>query len=228
MKLSLDIRRLALLGSALFVLIVLIVGSINLYIMVDAGGESTAEVKQLPKAQAAIVLGALVEPDGRLSQMLGDRVQRAVELWRAGKVDRIIVSGDHGQWTYDEPDAMRKELQRKGVPAHVIFTDHAGFNTWASMVRAHKVFGVNNVIVITQGFHMPRALYLARRAGLEVHGLTADLHPYGNQGLKSDVREIPARMKAFAQAATGSAVLLGPAISIRGDGRTTWGPQRTH
>lgn len=227
MNLSLDIRRVALLGLALFVLVVLVVGAINLYVMVDTSGESTAKVNELPKAQAAIVLGALVHEDGELSQMLDDRVQRAVELWRAGKVKRIIVSGDHGRWTYDEPDAMRRELQRNGVPARVIFTDHAGFNTWASLVRAHKVFGVDRAIVITQGFHMPRALYLAHRAGLEVHGLTADLHPYGKQGAKSDVREIPARAKAFAQAASGSAVLLGPEISLSGDGRTTWGPQRT-
>jgi SanA protein len=74
----------------------------------------------------------------------------------------VLVSGDHHTWSYDEPDTMREALLRAGVPASAIFTDHAGFDTWASMVRARKVFGARNVIVVTQGFHMARALYLAR------------------------------------------------------------------
>jgi SanA protein len=120
---------------------------------------------------------------------------------------------------------MRKALQAEGVPAHAIFTDHAGFNTRASMVRAREVFKVKSAIVVTQGFHMTRALYLADRAGLTANGVTADLHPYGRQGQKSTIREIPARFKAFGSALFSTHVLLGPVLPITGDGRTSWGPQ---
>ena len=158
--------------------------------------------------------------------MLADRVAQAVALWRAGKVDRILVSGDHGSWSYDEPDTMRKALLRAGVPARDIFTDHAGFDTWDTMVRARRVFGVTEAIVVTQGFHMARALYLGREAGLKVSGLTADLHSYGYQGKKSDVRELFARVKAVKDAITHPGVLLGSKIPITGDGRLSWGPKK--
>ncbi|HEY7935479.1 MAG TPA: ElyC/SanA/YdcF family protein [Solirubrobacteraceae bacterium] len=209
-------------GSALA--LVLIVAGLNAYVMLSADGQSTSDVADVPDAQVALVLGAYVEPDGRMSQMLADRVQRAVQLWRTGKVKRILVSGDHHTWAYDEPDTMRKALQKAGVPGEDIFTDDAGFDTWASMVRARKVFDVKSAIVITQGFHMPRALYLAHQAGLQAHGLTSDLHSYGTQGKLSDLREVLARVKAVGQAVRNSAVVLGPQIPITGDGRASWGP----
>jgi SanA protein len=203
---------------------VLVVAATNAYIVISAGGETSDDVADVPHAQAAIVLGALVNPDGRMSAMLADRVRQAGALWRAGKVDRVLVSGDHHRWAYDEPDTMRKALMRGGVPARAIFTDHAGFDTWATMVRARKVFGVRSAIVITQGFHMPRALYLARAAHLHAHGLTADLRGYGVQGKKSRVREVIARVKAAGQGVLQTGVLLGPRLPITGDGRSSWGP----
>jgi SanA protein len=204
----------------------LLVGALNAYVLLSESGDSTDQVARVPDAQVALVLGAYVEPDGHMSQMLADRVQRAEQLWRAGKVQRILVSGDHHTWSYDEPDTMRRALQAAGVPGRDIFTDHAGFNTWDSMVRARKVFGVHSAIVVTQGFHMPRALYLAAHAGLQAHGLTSDLHGYGRQGELSGLREVLARVKAVYQGTTGEKVLLGPRIAITGDGRASWGPQR--
>jgi SanA protein len=204
----------------------LLVGALNAYVLLSESGESTDQVSHVPDAQVALVLGAYVEPNGHMSQMLADRVQRAEQLWRAGKVQRILVSGDHHTWSYDEPDTMRRALQAAGVPGRDIFTDHAGFNTWDSMVRARKVFGVHSAIVVTQGFHMPRALYLAAHAGLEAHGLTSDLHGYGRQGELSGLREVLARVKAVYQGTTGERVLLGPRVAITGDGRVSWGPQR--
>jgi SanA protein len=197
----------------------------NAFMLLSTKGDSTSDPAKLKHAQAAIVLGALVQPNGQMSGMLADRVSQAVALWRAHKVDRILVSGDHHTWAYDEPDTMREALMRAGVPAHDIFTDHAGFDTWASMVRARKVFGVDSAIVVTQGFHMARALYLGKQAGLHVSGLTADLHGYGYQGKKSDVRELFARVKAVGDTLTHPNVLLGPRIPITGDGRVSWGPQ---
>lgn len=202
----------------------LVVGA-NAYILLTEQGDSTANVSSLPDAQVALVLGAYVEPSGHMSQMLADRVQRAVQLWRTGKVQRILVSGDNHTVSYDEPDTMRRALQAAGVPGRDIFTDHAGFDTWASMVRARTVFGVRSAIVVTQGFHMPRALYLAEQAGLVAHGLTADLHSYGRQGQLSSVREVLARVKAVYQGTTDQKVLLGPHITLAGNGQASWGPQ---
>jgi SanA protein len=204
--------------------LVVLVGLANAYVLLSEG-DSSDRVEDLPHAQAAIVLGAQVKPDGTMSTMLADRVNGALELWRAGKVDRILVSGDHHTWAYDEPDTMRKALVRAGVPGRVIFEDHAGFDTWATMERARDVFGVRDAIVVTQGFHMPRALYLADAAGIDATGLTTDLHPYGIQGTKSDVREVLSRVKAVVDATLDTPATAGPLIPISGDGRASWGPK---
>lgn len=212
--------------AALFAALVLGILATNAYIVFSTRGEATSDISGLPHAQAAIVPGAQVNPDGTMSSMLADRVQRTVELWQAGKVDRILVSGDHGSWRYDEPDTMRRALQRAGIPGRVIFTDHAGFNTRATMVRAKEIFEVQSAIVVTQGFHMGRSLYLAKSAGIDdVHGLTSDLQDYGQQGLKSDIREFFARPKAFGDTAIDSGVMGGPRIPITGDGHASWGPE---
>ena len=205
--------------------LILVVLATNAYIVLSTRGEATSDISELPHAQAAIVPGAQVNPDGTMSLMLADRVRRTVELWNAGKVDRILVSGDHGAWRYDEPDTMRQALMKAGIPGRVIFTDHAGFNTRATMVRAKKIFEVSSAIVVTQGFHMDRALYLAKGAGIEVHGLTSDLHGYGQKKRQSEVREILARPKAIFDEALDAGVMGGPPIPITGDGRASWGPK---
>jgi SanA protein len=204
--------------------LIAVVAIANLWVLFSPKGESTDDVADVPHAQAAIVLGALVDRDGTMSQMLGDRVQMALELWHTGKVDRLLLSGDHSSWDYDEPDIMRRQLISEGVPGRDIFTDHAGFNTWASMVRARKVFDVDSAVVITQGFHMPRALYLAKAAGLDASGLTSDLHGYAVKKRQSEIREVFSRVKAVGDATLNSGVMLGPEIPITGDGRASWGP----
>ena len=204
--------------------VIALLGLSNAYVLLSVEGEATAEVADVPHAQVAIVPGALVQPDGRMSTMLADRVRQALALWRAGKVDRILVSGDHSSWDYDEPDTMRKALVRAGVPGRAVFEDHAGFDTWATMVRARSIFDVHSAVVVTQGFHMPRALYLADAAGLDATGLISDLHPYGAQGTKSDVREILSRVKAIADTTLETPAMAGPSIPISGDGRASWGP----
>jgi SanA protein len=201
----------------------ILVGLANAYVLLEAG-RSSDRVDDLPHAQAAIVPGALVNPDGTMSTMLADRVDGALSLWRAGKVDRILVSGDHRSWAYDEPDTMREALVRAGVPGRDVFEDHAGVDTWATMQRARAIFHVRDAIVVTQGFHMPRALYLANAAGIDAVGLTSDLHPYGVQGVKSDVREVLSRTKAVLDTALATPAMAGPPIPIGGDGRASWGP----
>jgi SanA protein len=205
-------------------LVLLTVGA-NSYVLLGAEGESTGDLGEVPSAQVAIVPGALVEPDGEMSAMLADRVTQAVRLWRAGKVEKVLVSGDHGTWKYDEPDTMRQALVAAGVAPRDVFEDHAGFDTWATMVRARSVFGVQSAVVVTQGFHMPRALFLADAAGIDATGLTADLHTWGYQGKKSAVREVLSRVKAIADVTLDTAAMAGPKIPIASaDGRESWGP----
>jgi SanA protein len=227
-KLTYPVRRWPRLSKAALagaVALVAVVGLSNAYILLSTEAEATADVAKVPHAQVAIVPGALVKPNGNMSAMLADRVRQASALWAAGKVDRILVSGDHHTWAYDEPDTMRKALVSEGVPPRVIFEDHAGFDTWATMVRARGIFGVRDAVVVTQGFHMPRALYLADAAGIKATGLTADLHQWGTQGEKSEVREVLARVKAIADTTLDTPAMGGPSIPISGnDGRVSWGP----
>lgn len=210
--------------SGALVLALVVAGS-NAYLLIGAQGDSTGEVAEVPRAHVAIVSGALVEPDGEMSAMLADRVRRASALWHAGKVEKILVSGDHHTWGYDEPDTMRKALVRDGVAPRDVFEDHAGFDTWATMVRARSIFGVRDAVVVTQGFHMPRALFLADAAGIDATGLTADLHRWGYQGRKSEVREVLSRVKAIADVTLDAPAMAGPRIPIsQADGRESWGP----
>ena len=208
-------------GGSLVALVVLS----NAYVLLSARGESTDDVADVPPAQVAIVPGALVKPNGEMSAMLADRVRQAARLWHAGKVGRVLVSGDHHSWAYDEPDTMRKALVGMGVSPRDVFEDHAGFDTWATMVRARSVFGVKSAVVVTQGFHMPRALFLADAAGIEATGLTADLHQWGYQGRKSEVREVLSRVKAIADVTLDTPAMAGPRIPIETtDGRESWAP----
>lgn len=205
-------------------LLTLAIALSNAYVLSSERGNSTSAVSSVPRAQVAIVPGALVEPDGSMSSMLADRVRQAAALWHAGKVEKVLVSGDHHTWAYDEPGTMRKALIRAGIPARDVFEDHAGFDTWATMVRARSVFGVRDAVVVTQGFHMPRALFLADAAGIDASGLTADLHQWGFQGDKSKVREVLSRVKAIADVTLDTPAVGGPPIPIGGDGRRSWGP----
>jgi SanA protein len=216
--------RLSRLAVSGVLMVVLVVGASNAYVLLSSNGELTAKVSDVAPAQTAIVPGALVEPNGRMSSMLADRVRQAAALWHAGKVEKVLVSGDHHTWAYDEPGTMRKALVRAGVPPRDVFEDHAGFDTWVTMVRARSIFGVRDAVVVTQGFHMPRALFLADAAGIDATGLTADLHPWGLQGEKSEVREVLSRVKTIADVTLDTPAIGGPSIPIGGDGRKSWGP----
>jgi SanA protein len=203
---------------------VLLVAGLNAYVVLRAGGAAHS-VDGVRHAQVAIVPGALVKPDGTMSGMLDDRVAGAVALYDAGKVDKILVSGDHGHLGYDETDTMRKALLAQGVPGRAIFTDYAGFDTWSTMERARQIFDVQSAVVVTNGFAMARALYLAKSAGLDAQGLVADRSGYGRKGEESEIREVLARVKGVGQGVLHPAVMGGPQLPITGNGRTSWGPR---
>ncbi len=200
-----------------------LVAALNAIVLVR-GGPGAHDVSDIRHAQVAIVPGALVQPDGRMSGMLRDRVDAAIRLYRAGKVDKVLVSADHGRLGYDETDTMRDAVLRAGVPARDVFTDYAGFDTWSTMERARTIFGVGSVVVVTQGFHMGRALYLAKAAGLTAQGFVADRTGYGRKGRASAVREVLARIKGVKEGTLHPSVMGGPRLPITGDGRTSWGP----
>jgi SanA protein len=202
----------------------LILAAANVFVLVGGNARVVDDPRAADPAQVAIVPGALVNPDGTMSSMLADRVEQAARLWNGGKVKRILVSGDHGAWRYDEPTTMRLALSRMGVPQRVVFTDHAGFDTRATMERAHAIFGVDEALIVTQGFHMKRALFLADAAGIDAEGVTSDLHDYGAQGVKSDLREIASRLKAAGEVLLGRDVTGGPGIPIDGPATASWGP----
>jgi SanA protein len=215
-------KRLVLLG---LVFGLALVGVPNLIVWLGGRTPVTKEPAQVPHAQAALVLGAQVMPNGAPSSMLSDRITAAAELYKAGRVDKLLLSGDHSRVKYDEVGTMRRILLKQGIPAEDIFTDHAGFDTWDSAQRAVRVFDVHSAVVVTQSFHMARALYDARRAGLQATGFNADRRPYGRVMRRLQVREAAARVKTLGDVVTGADPhFLGPQIPITGDGRRSWGP----
>jgi SanA protein len=196
----------------------------NLIVWAGGRGPVTDDAARVPHAQAALVLGAQVKPDGTPSAMLADRIAAAEELYESGRVDKLLLSGDHGRWEYDEVGTMRRILLERGISAEDIFTDHAGFDTWDSAQRARRVFNVRSAVVVTQGFHMARALYDARHAGLEATGFIADRRDYGRVMARLRVREAAARVKTLGDVVTGADPrFLGAQIPISGDGRASWG-----
>ena len=187
-----------------------------------AGGKYIITVSEAPPARAAIILGAYVAPGGQLCDMLADRVITGVLLYKEKKVDKLLMTGDHGLVDYDEVNAMRVYAESLGVPAEDIFMDHAGFNTYESMYRAKDVFQVDSALIVTQRYHLPRAVYIARAFGLNACGVGADRQLYAGMEYYT-LREALARSKAFLQVnlIRPEPRFLGAAIPIDGDGRAT-------
>ena len=174
-------------------------------------------------ADAIVVLGAFVHPDGTPSDILKDRLDNAVALYEAGAAPKIIMSGDHGTVTYDEVKGMKDYAISQGVPAEDVFCDHAGFSTYETMHRAKHVFGAEKIIVSTQSYHLSRALYDALGVGMDALGVPSDLHAYQQQ-IIWDVREAPARTKDVLMVALGAEPTFGgEPINLDGSGNVTDG-----
>lgn len=138
-------------------------------------------VVDVPPKPVAVVFGARVRRSGELSSVLEDRVRTAVELYRSGKVRKLLMTGDNSRKEYDEPTAMKEFAVLQGIPERDIALDYAGFRTYDSCYRARAIFGVKSAILVTQRYHLPRALYTAQAMGLDAVGCVADRHRYGAQ-----------------------------------------------
>ena len=176
---------------------------------------------KLRDADCILVLGAGVRADGSPSHMLQDRLIVGVSLYRGDAAPKLLMSGDHGQEDYDEVNTMKAYAVAEGVPAEDVFMDHAGFSTYDSLIRARDVFGVKRVIIVTQEYHLYRALWLAEALGMEAVGVSADLRTYIGQSVR-ETREVLARCKDFViSLIKPSPTYGGEFIDIRGDGGVT-------
>lgn len=168
-----------------------------------------------------IVLGCGVKSDGTPSDMLYDRLKTGIDLYNKGLAPKIVMSGDHGSHQYDEVNVMKEYAKKSGVPSENIFMDHAGFSTYESIYRLKEIFGVENAIIVTQSFHLPRALYIAGSFDISASGVSADLRNY--RGIKYvELREMLARNKDFISCLIKpKPTFLGDAIPISGNGDVT-------
>lgn len=194
----------------------------DIFVAVAGSSQIYSRIQDLPRGQAVLVLGAAVYRGGEMSPVFQDRASVALEVYRSGKVDKILVSGDHSRGNYDEVNAAKKFFLKNGVAGKDIFVDYAGFDTYSSAYRAKEIFQVKSMIISTQGFHLPRALYMARSLGIDASGITADLRSY-DLGFRNFLRENMARAKGFWDVVTGAKPkFLGDQIPITGDGRVSW------
>lgn len=175
----------------------LIIFLCNMLITYSAKGKVFHSIEQIPKNRVGLVLGTAKKlVDGQPNPYYTNRITSTIALFKAGKIDFVLVSGDNGSMYYNEPHAFKKDLVNGGIPEHKIFLDYAGFRTLDSMVRAKSVFGLDNVTVISQEFHVQRAIYLAGKKELNAIGFVArDVSM--KQGLKVHTREYFARVKVF-------------------------------
>ena len=167
--------------------------------------------------QCILVLGAGLSESGTPSPMLKDRLDTAISLYNKDVAPKLLLSGDHGKKYYDEIKSMKNYCLEQGVPLEDLFLDHAGFSTYESIVRSQKVFQVQRMIIVTQEYHQYRALYTARKTGIEAYGVSASLREYSGQDIR-DQREFFARNKDFLQTLYWpDPTYLGDPIPITGD-----------
>jgi vancomycin permeability regulator SanA len=168
------------------------------YIDLSTAGARYDNPADVPPAATAIVFGAGLLPDGRPSPLLADRVHAAVQLYQVGKVTHLLLSGDGESPGHDEPAAMAAQAESEGVPASAISEDPGGVRTYDSCSRAHDLFGVRSAVVVSQSYHLPRAVYTCRGLGIDASGYSFARVAYADDfGLR--VREVLSRDRAFWQ-----------------------------
>lgn len=196
---------------------------VNTY-MVDLTSVNVYSAENVPGSDeydCILILGCGVKKDGTPSDMLADRLDEGIKLYEKGVAGKLLMSGDHGRKDYDEVNVMKKYAESKGVPPEDIFMDHAGFSTYESIYRAKAIFEAENIVVVTQKYHIYRALYIANSFGINAVGVNADPRSYrGHQ--YNELREMAARAKDFVICRIKpEPTYLGDVIPVGGDGNRT-------
>jgi vancomycin permeability regulator SanA len=182
-------------------------GSVGFVRLTSAGHLHTPE--SVPSAPVALVLGARVFPSGTPSPFLAARLDLAHRLYRDGKVRAVLVSGDNLAPEYNEPDAMRAYLINAGMPAEAVVADYAGFDTYDSCVRSRRIFGVDRLVIVTQGYHLPRAVATCRALGLDATGVGDDSLRHTRAWRRGAIRDQLACVKTVIDLVTGRDPVLG-------------------
>lgn len=196
---------------------------VNTY-MVDEAATRVYSSENIPESDSRdciLILGCGVRKDGTPSHMLEDRLNEGITLYKNGIAPKIIMSGDHGRKDYDEVNVMKKYAENLGVPSEDIFMDHAGFSTYESIYRAKEIFQAENIVIVTQKYHIYRALHIAKALGLDAVGVNSDPRTYrGHQ--YNELREMAARAKDFVVCKIKpEPKFLGETIPVSGNGNLT-------
>lgn len=217
------LKRIAFVLACMAAAGIAVLAGINIYVKsrVKSRIITLSEAAELKDVDCIIVLGASVRNGDTPSPMLADRLDKGIELYYAGCSPKIIMSGDHGGMYYDEVNVMKNYAMERGVPSEDIFMDHAGFSTYESMYRAKEIFGAKKVLIVTQEYHLSRAIYNAKRLDLDAYGVAASGNDYSGQFTR-DIREYLAIGKDFfVTLVKPKPTLLGNPVSLEGSGDVT-------
>lgn len=181
-------------------LLIAVVAACNIWVLSSCSGRLYDNAETVPHKRVAVMLGTNPKTKtGKMNYFYKHRIDAAVKLYQNGKIDRILISGDNSSKTYSEPDAMKADLMAAGIPDSAIYLDFAGFSTYDSMVRAKKVFGLSEFMVVSQDFHNKRAVYIARQNGIDAIGFNVQNTLFRKWRIKMELREILARVKAVGE-----------------------------
>ena len=209
-------------GIIIIIIIVLIILLINFYVKNSTKNQiiEKDDYSTLKNIDCIIILGAGIWGD-KPSPMLEDRLKEGILLYNNEVSDKIIMSGDHGREEYDEVNTMKKYAIENGIPSENIFMDHAGFSSYESIYRAKEIFNAKKVVIVTQKYHLYRALYIANQLGLEAYGVGADPRQYVG-AIYREARELLARNKDFIKCIfKPEPTYLGDTIPVSGNGDIT-------
>ena len=201
---------------------IILVLSINFYVVGIAKNKMIKDndYSLLKDVDCILILGAGIWGD-KPSPMLQDRLDEGIKLYKEGIASKIIMSGDHGREEYDEVNIMKEYAIEQGVPSEDIFMDHAGFSTYESIYRAKEIFDADNIVIVTQEYHLYRALYIADKLDVNAYGVNSDPRKYSGQTFR-ELREILARNKDFINCIIKpKPTYLGESIPVSGDGNAT-------
>jgi len=216
------LKKILIILAILIVLGIILVLGINTYVKASTKNQiiRNNDYSNLQDIDCIIVLGAGVWGENP-STMLEDRLLEGIKLYENDVASKIIMTGDHGREEYDEVNVMKKFAMDKGVPSGDVFMDHAGFSTYESLYRAKEIFEADKVVIVTQEYHLYRALHIANELGIEAYGVASDPRQYVGAAYR-EIREILARNKDFAQCIIKpEPTYLGEVIPVFGNGNVT-------